>query len=165
MAVKLRTPLSPEDVLKLKVGDVVYLSGTIYTARDLAHKRFLSQGFPFNPEGSVIYHCGPLVKAGKIVSAGPTTSARMNQYLDFLFSKGVRGIIGKGGMNAEKFKGKAVYLAFPGGAGSLAAKHLKVKNVYWEDLGMADAVWELEAKDLPLLVAIDSKGRSLYSRG
>ncbi|AEC51192.1 fumarate hydratase [Pyrococcus sp. NA2] len=162
MAIKLRTPLSLEDILKLKAGDIVYLSGTIYTARDLAHKRFLSQGFPFEPEGAVIYHCGPLVKDGNIISAGPTTSARMNPYLEFLFSNGIRGIIGKGGMDAKKFRGKAVYFAFPGGAGSLAAKHLKVKRVYWEDLGMADAVWELEVKDLPLLVAIDVNGNSLY---
>ncbi|BAA30796.1 FumA C-terminus/TtdB family hydratase beta subunit [Pyrococcus horikoshii] len=162
--IKLKTPLSLEEILKLNVGDLVYLSGVIYTARDLAHKRFLSQGFPFNPEGAVIYHSGPLVKDKRIVSAGPTTSTRMNPYLDFLFSKGIRGIIGKGGMNPEPFKGKAVYFAFPGGAGSLAAKHLTIKNVYWEELGMTDAVWELEAKELPLLVAIDAKGRSLYDR-
>ncbi|AFK23146.1 FumA C-terminus/TtdB family hydratase beta subunit [Pyrococcus sp. ST04] len=163
MAIKLTTPLDIEDVLKLKVGDRVLLSGTIYTARDLAHKRFLTKGFPFNPEGAVIYHCGPLVKNTTIISAGPTTSARMNPYLESIFRAGVRGVIGKGGMKVEPFKGRAVYFAFPGGAGSLAREFIvRIRNVYWRDLGMADAVWELEVRNMPLLVAIDAHGRSLY---
>ena len=163
MAVKLETPLSLEDVLKLKAGDRVLLSGVVYTARDLAHKRFLTQGFPFNPEGAVIYHCGPLVKDMKVVSAGPTTSARMNPYLNFIFSKGIRAVIGKGGMNPEPFKGRGVYFAFPGGAGSLASEFVKrIRRVYWEDLGMADAVWELEVEEMPLIVGIDTKGKSLF---
>ncbi|ASJ16314.1 fumarate hydratase [Thermococcus chitonophagus] len=163
MAVKLETPLSADDVLKLKAGDRVILSGVVYTARDLAHKRFLTQGFPFNPEGAVIYHCGPLVKDMRVVSAGPTTSARMNPYLDFIFSKGIRAVIGKGGMNPEPFKGRAVYFAFPGGAGSLASEFVKrIRRAYWEDLGMADAVWELEVEEMPLIVGIDARGRSLF---
>ncbi len=148
MAVKLRTPLSEKDVLKLRAGDIVYLSGEIVTARDSAHRRILSlprEELPFNPEGAVVYHCGPVVRRKgqewEIVSAGPTTSARMNRYLDGILSLGVRGIIGKGGMRAEPFKGRAVYLAFTGGAGSLAAESIKrVKAVHWLDLGIPEAL-------------------------
>ncbi|ACS32820.1 FumA C-terminus/TtdB family hydratase beta subunit [Thermococcus gammatolerans] len=167
---RLRTPLSMEDVLRLKAGDVVYLSGEIVTARDSAHRRILSlpkEGLPFNPEGAVIYHCGPVVRkthgSYEIVSAGPTTSARMNLYLDGVLDLGVRGIIGKGGMKAEPFRGRAVYFAFTGGAGSLAAKSIKrVRAVHWLDLGIPEALWVLEVEDFPLLVAIDAHGNSLY---
>lgn len=167
---KLKTPLSMEDVLKLKAGNVVYLSGEIVTARDSAHRRILSlprDELPFNPEGAVIYHCGPVVRETgegyEIVSAGPTTSARMNRYLDGVLGLGVRGIIGKGGMSAEPFRGRAVYFAFTGGAGSLAAKSIKrVKAVHWLDLGIPEALWILEVEDFPLIVAIDAHGNSLY---
>ncbi|WP_297513174.1 FumA C-terminus/TtdB family hydratase beta subunit [Thermococcus sp.] len=170
MAVRLRTPLSTEDVLRLKAGDVVYLSGEIVTARDSAHRRILSlpkEKLPFNPEGAVIYHCGPVVRkthgSYEIVSAGPTTSARMNRYLDGVLDLGIRGIIGKGGMKAEPFRGRAVYFAFTGGAGSLAAKSVKrVRAVHWLDLGIPEALWVLEVEDFPLLVAIDAHGNSLY---
>ena len=167
---KLKTPLSMEDVLKLKAGDVVYLSGEIITARDSAHRRILSlpkEELPFNPEGAVIYHCGPVVretgKGYEVVSAGPTTSTRMNRHLDGVLSLGVRGIIGKGGMSIEPFRGRAVYFAFTGGAGSLAAKSIKrVKAVHWLDLGVPEALWILEVEDFPLIVAIDAHGNSLY---
>ncbi|GAB6136682.1 FumA C-terminus/TtdB family hydratase beta subunit [Thermococcus prieurii] len=170
MAVKLRTPLSEEEILKLNAGDVVYLSGEIVTARDSAHRRILSmqrEELPFNPEGAVIYHCGPVVRETErgyeIVSAGPTTSARMNRYLDEILGLGVRGIIGKGGMSVEPFRGRAVYFAFTGGAGSLAAKSIKrVKAVHWLDLGVPEALWVLEVEDFPLIVAIDAHGNSLY---
>ncbi|WP_342764467.1 FumA C-terminus/TtdB family hydratase beta subunit [Thermococcus sp. 21S9] len=170
MAVKLRTPLSMEDVLRLKAGDVVYLSGEIITARDSAHRRILSlqrEELPFEPEGAVIYHCGPVVrKTGEgyeVVSAGPTTSARMNPYLDGVLDLGIRGIIGKGGMKAEPFRGRGVYFAFTGGAGSLGAKSVKhVKAVHWLDLGTPEALWVLEVEDFPLIVAIDAHGNSLY---
>lgn len=170
MAVKLRTPPGKRDVLKLKAGDVVHLSGEIVTARDSAHRRILSlprEGLPFDPEGAMIYHCGPVVRkktdGWEVVSAGPTTSARMNRYLDGILSLGVRGIIGKGGMNPEPFKGRAVYLAFTGGAGSLAAESIKrVKAVHWLDLGVPEALWVLEVENLPVIVAIDAHGNSLY---
>ncbi|MCD6373690.1 MAG: fumarate hydratase C-terminal domain-containing protein [Thermococcus sp.] len=171
MAVKLRTPLSEADVLGLKAGEVVYLSGRIYTARDSAHRKILSlpsEELPFDPEGAVIYHCGPVVRKTEmgyeIVSAGPTTSARMNRYLDGILRLGVRGIIGKGGMDVEPFKRRAVYFAFTGGAGSLAAKSIKrVEAVHWlEELGVPEAVWVLEVRDFPLIVAIDAYGNSLY---
>ncbi|BAD86153.1 probable fumarate hydratase, beta subunit [Thermococcus kodakarensis KOD1] len=171
MAVKLKTPLG-EEVLELRAGDVVYLSGRIYTARDAAHRKILELSkkgkLPFELEGAVIYHCGPVVRrkedGWKVVSAGPTTSARMNRYLDEILSLGVRGIIGKGGMEVGPFVGRAVYFAFTGGAGSLAAESVKrVVDVYWlDELGIPEAVWVLEVEDFPLLVAIDSRGNSLY---
>lgn len=170
MAVKLKTPLKAE---KLKAGDIVYLSGVIYTARDLAHRRMMElseEELPFNPAGAVIYHCGPIIKemqgGYEVVSAGPTTSARMNTYLDNILGMGIKGIIGKGGMNPEPFKKYgAVYFAFTGGAGALAAKSIKrVLGVYWLDLGMPEALWVFEVKDFPLVVAIDSEGNSLYRR-
>ncbi|AFL95462.1 fumarate hydratase subunit beta [Thermococcus cleftensis] len=167
---KLETPLGEEDVLKLRAGDIILLSGTIYTARDSAHRRILSlprEELPFEPEGAVIYHCGPVVRkrgeSYKVVSAGPTTSARMNRYLDGILGLGVRGIIGKGGMEVGPFKGRAVYFAFTGGAGSLAARSIKgVKAVHWLDLGIPEALWVLEVEDFPLIVAIDAHGGSLY---
>jgi len=171
---ELKVPLSEKDVLKLKTGDVVHLSGIIYTARDLAHRKLLELAkqdeLPFNLEGTVIYHCGPVVRKDErfeIVSAGPTTSARMNRYLDEILSLGVKGIIGKGGMNHEPFKRhKAVYFAFTGGAGSLAAKSIKkVRDVYWlDELGIPEAVWVLEVERFPLLVAIDAYGNSIYKK-
>jgi len=168
--VKLGTPLNEEEILRLKAGDVVHLSGEIVTARDAAHGRILSlpkEKLPFDPEGAVIYHCGPVVrKTGEgyeIVSAGPTTSARMNRYLDGVLGLGVRGVIGKGGMSVGPFRGRAVYFAFTGGAGSLAAKSVKrVKAVHWLDLGIPEALWVLEVEDFPVIVAIDAHGRSLY---
>ncbi|WP_461866299.1 FumA C-terminus/TtdB family hydratase beta subunit [Thermococcus sp.] len=164
---KLTTPLSQKDILKLRAGDVVYLSGVIYTARDMAHRRIIELGPPVDLEGAVIYHCGPVVRetgnSYEIVSAGPTTSARMNSYLEEILSLGIRGIIGKGGMNPEPFKGRAVYFAFTGGAGALAAKSIKrVIDVFWLDLGVPEAIWVLEVEDFPLLVAIDPHGNSLY---
>ncbi|NJE11358.1 FumA C-terminus/TtdB family hydratase beta subunit [Thermococcus sp. MAR1] len=171
---RLRTPLRERDVLNLRAGEVVYLSGTVYTARDSAHRKILELAekgqLPLNLEGAVIYHCGPVVRKGgggyEVVSAGPTTSSRMNRYLEGILSLGVRGIIGKGGMNPEPFKGRAVYFAFTGGAGSLAAKSVKrVVDVLWlEELGIPEAVWVLEVEDFPLIVAIDANGSSLYGR-
>lgn len=174
MAVRLHTPLSREDVKALRAGEVVYLSGTIITARDATHRKILSLAgrgeLPFDLEGAVVYHCGPVVRKTRggyeIVSAGPTTSARMNAYLEEVLSLGVRGIIGKGGMRVEPFKDRAVYFAFTGGAGSLASESIKrIVDVLWvEELGIPEAAWVLEVEDFPLLVAIDSRGNSLYRR-
>lgn len=174
----LKTPLDEKDVLKLKAGDIVNLSGVIYTARDLAHKKIIELAridkLPFNLKGAVIYHCGPVVKKTsqgyEIVSAGPTTSARMEGYSEEILALGVKGIIGKGGMGERTLKAlkkyKGIYFAFTGGAGALAAKSIKkVVNVYWlEELGIPEAVWVLEVENLPLVVAIDSHGNSLYKK-
>ncbi len=171
---ELKTPLKIEDVLKLRVGDEVYITGTLYTARDEAHMRMIEywehgKELPFKIDGSVIYHCGPVVEKGRVLSAGPTTSARMNKLAPHLLKK-VKCVafIGKGGMSGEvreAMKGKAVYLAFTGGAGALAAERIKsVKRVYWEDLGMPEAVWEFEVEKFgPCIVGIDAHGNDLYS--
>jgi len=162
--IRLTTPLGDE-VLALKAGNRVELSGTVYTARDEAHLRMQKEGIPFDPKGAVIYHCGPVVKNDRIIAAGPTTSARMNTLSGFLLDAGIRGIIGKGGMNAtvrEQLRGRAVYFAFTGGCAALAAAHMTLKGVHFPDLGMAEAVWILELDRLPLVVGIDAQGNDLF---
>lgn len=175
----LSTPISEEDARKLKVGDIVYVSGDhVYTARDEAHQRVLEmfekgEKPPVEFEGSVVYHVGPVAwkKDGKwqIVSAGPTTSIRMELFEDeFLRKYKARIIIGKGGMGKKTLEALrevgAVYCSFTGGCGALAAKGLKeVRALYFEDLGMPEALWVITAEEFgPLLVTMDSHGNSLH---
>ena len=163
---RLTTPLGDE-VLLLNAGDRILLSGTVYTARDEAHLRILEEGFPFNPNGAVLYHCGPVIVDNEVVAAGPTTSARMNKLTKPVLDAGVRGLIGKGGMSDEvvdALRGRGVYFAFTGGCAALAASCMKLKGVHYADLGMAEAVWEIELSDMPLVVGIDSKGNNLFKR-
>lgn len=160
----LTTPLGDE-VLSLRAGDQVTLSGTIYTARDEAHMRMIEEGIPFEPKGAAVYHCGPVVQDGRLVVAGPTTSARMNALTGFLLDAGVRALIGKGGMGpevVEQLRGRGVYLALTGGCAALAAARMNLSGVYFEDLGMAEAVWVIEADHLPLTVGIDAHGGDLF---
>ena len=162
---ELITPLGNE-VYSLHAGDTVSLSGTIYTARDEAHLRMQEEGIPFVPEGAIIYHCGPVIQGKDIIAAGPTTSARMNPLTAPMLDAGIRGLIGKGGMAAnvvEQLRGRGVYFSFTGGCAVLAAKHMKLKGVHYPDLGMAEAIWELELHKLPLIVGIDSYGNSLFA--
>jgi fumarate hydratase subunit beta len=171
----LRTPIGLEEIKKLEVGDVVYINGVVFTARDSAHLRALEwikegKKLPIDFNGAVVYHCGPLVKRVDddwlVLSAGPTTSARMNEstreLLNFVDSI---VIIGKGGMDVD-FKGKGVYLAYTGGCGALASKSIKrVKGVHWLDLGMPEAIWVFEVEMFgPCVVAIDCRGNNLYER-
>ncbi len=159
----LRTPLLPEDVTRLRVGDTVFLSGLIYTARDKAHLSLRKQGSPVCLQGAALYHCGPLIRDDRVLSAGPTTSGRLARYTEEILRLGVRAIIGKGGLPAEPFRNRAIYLAFPGGCGAAAARQLKVVGVYLPELGMAESIWEFEAENLgPMIVAVDSQGRDLY---
>jgi fumarate hydratase subunit beta len=176
---KFKTPISEEDVRKLKVNDVLYVTGTIVTARDQAHRRALeyfkeSKNLPINLEGLAVFHCGPVMsKQGEkwiAVAAGPTTSTRMDIFEDeFIKNFKVRVIIGKGGMGKRTTdamaKYGAVYGAFTGGAAVLAARAIKnVKSVEWLDLGMPEAMWIFEAEDFgPLAVAIDSHGNNLFT--
>ena len=162
--VQLHTPLGDE-VLTLHAGNHVELSGLVYTARDEAHLRMQKEGIPFDPKGAVIYHCGPVIQDKRVIAAGPTTSARMNELSGFLFDKGVRALIGKGGMGTRvlgQLKNKGVYLAFTGGCAALAADRMKLKSVFFEDLGMAEAVWVFELDRLPLVVGIDSHGNDIF---
>ena len=175
---KLRTPVSEAEIRKLKVNDVLYITGTVVTARDQAHRRALEyskQGkpLPINLEGLALFHCGPVMsKQGErwvAIAAGPTTSTRMELFeAEFIEKFKVRVIVGKGGMGEKTAdamaKYGAVYGAFTGGAAVLAAKAIKrVKNVEWLDLGMPEAMWVFEVEEFgPLLVAIDSCGNSLF---
>jgi fumarate hydratase subunit beta len=161
----LSTPLGDE-ILLLRAGDQLTLSGTIYTARDEAHLRMMEEGIPFNPKGAAVYHCGPVVQDGRIVVAGPTTSARMNTLSKFLLDAGVKALIGKGGMGpgvVDDLRGRGVYLAFTGGCAALAAARMRLAGVFYEDLGMAEAIWVIEVDGLPLTVGIDAHGGDLFS--
>jgi fumarate hydratase subunit beta len=176
---KLKTPITEEQIRKLKVNDVLYVTGTIVTARDQAHRRaieFFKGGtpLPLNLEGLAVFHCGPVVaKQGDkwiAVAAGPTTSTRMDIFEDeFIKDFKVRVVIGKGGMGKKTTdamgKYGAVYGAFTGGAAVLAAKAIKnVKSVEWFDLGMPEAMWVFEVEEFgPLAVAIDSHGNNLFT--
>ncbi|MCZ2856352.1 MAG: FumA C-terminus/TtdB family hydratase beta subunit [Candidatus Bathyarchaeota archaeon] len=175
---KLETPISEEEIRKLKVNDVLYVTGTMVTARDAAHKRALDyfkkgKALPIKLEGLAVFHCGPIVKKEDdkwiVVAAGPTTSTRMGQFEDeFIKNFNVRVIIGKGGMGKRTTiamkKYGAVYGAFTGGAAVLAAKAVKhVKALEWADLGMPEALWIFEVEEFgPLTVAIDSHGNNLF---
>jgi tartrate/fumarate subfamily iron-sulfur-dependent hydro-lyase beta chain len=170
-------PVSTEIIRKLTVEDILFVSGTIFTARDEAHQMMLEKkkdNIGFDPSEMALFHCGPLMKkeTGKwhVVSAGPTTSSRMEIFEDkFIEKYGINIIIGKGGMGErtkkalQKFGG--VYTAYTGGAGALAADKVEVvPAVYWLDkLGMPEAVWIFKVKEFgPLVVAIDSHGNSIY---
>jgi fumarate hydratase subunit beta len=175
---KLKTPITEEQVRKLKVNDVVYITGTVVTARDQAHNRALQfhkegRALPISLEGLAVFHCGPIVrKEGDkwtVVAAGPTTSTRMDIFEDeFIKNFKVRVVIGKGGMGKRTTDAMqehgAIYGAFTGGAAVLAAKAIKnVKTVEWYDLGMPEAMWILEVEEFgPLVVAIDSHGSNIY---
>lgn len=175
--IKLKTPISEQDIRKLKVGDTVFLSGVIVTGRDEAHKLMIEEKPDFIRDvlkESVIYHCGPVVKKGedgkwRFVSAGPTTSAREEPYqADVVCEYNVRGVIGKGGMGPKTAEGLqrcgAVYFHAVGGAGTLIANAVKeVKTVYkLEEFGTPEAFWVIEVEDFPLVVTMDSHGGSLH---
>lgn len=177
---KLKTPISEEEVRKLKVNDTIYVTGTMVTARDSAHKRALEffkggREVPIKLEGLAVFHCGPIVrKEGDkwtVVAAGPTTSTRMDLFEDeFIKVFKVRVVIGKGGMGKRTTEGMkkygAVYGAFTGGAAVLAARAIKnVRSVEWLDLGMPEALWILEVEEFgPLIVAIDTHGNNLFEK-
>ncbi|MEB3816923.1 MAG: FumA C-terminus/TtdB family hydratase beta subunit [Desulfurococcales archaeon] len=177
---RLRTPLSDEDVERLRVGDIVYISGTLVTARDEAHKKVLEllekgEKPPIDLRGLALYHCGPVAVrrpdgTWEIRAAGPTTSMRMESVeAEFIEKTGIKMVIGKGGMGprtAEAMKKyKAVYAVFTGGAGALAANAIKrVIDVFWlDELGIPEALWVFEVQDFgPLVITIDTTGRNYY---
>ena len=176
MQYKLTTPVTRADLAPLKAGDTVLLSGTVYTARDAAHKRMMElldngQDLPFPVEGSALYYVGPTPeRPGDIIgSAGPTTSGRMDAYSPRLLDLGQAIMIGKGARSrAVKdavVRNGAVYLAALGGAGALMAASVKeLKIICWEDLG-CEAVRRLEVRDFPLTVILDAHGGDLYDSG
>ena len=176
MEYKLQTPITKEQLSHLRAGDRVLLSGTVYTARDAAHKRLIElldagRELPFSLAGSVIYYVGPTPeRPGQVIgSAGPTTAKRMDAYSPRLLDLGQSVMIGKGGrspavVDAIRRNG-AVYLAAMGGAGALMGACVESQElVCWEDLG-CEAVRRLQVRDMPLTVAIDSTGVSIYESG
>ncbi|MCS7107170.1 MAG: FumA C-terminus/TtdB family hydratase beta subunit [Acidilobaceae archaeon] len=177
MEYRLKTPLG-EEVRELNAGDIVYLTGTVVTMRDAGHRRAAElfargEGLPVDLRGLALYHAGPVVRktaeGWEVVVIGPTTSTRMEIYeAEVIERTGLRMIIGKGGMGARTAEAckrhGAVYAVYPGGAAALQAEQIvRVHGVHWLDLGVPDAMWVLEVKELgPLTVVIDSKGRNLY---
>lgn len=176
MVKKIRTPLTEEKVKDLRCGDSILLSGTIYTARDAAHKRLIElldkgEELPINIKDEIIYYVGPTpAKEGQVIgSAGPTTSYRMDAYSPKLLDLGLKGMIGKGLRNDEVVesikKNNAVYFGAIGGAAALIGKSIVSSEVIlYEDLG-AEAIRRLEVKDFPVIVVIDSEGNNLYVEG
>jgi fumarate hydratase subunit beta len=172
----IRLPLTDEAIEKLRVGDQVYLTGDLYTARDAAHRRMvetLSKGgsLPVDIRGKVIYYVGPTpAKPGAVIgSAGPTTSLRMDPYTPPLLEAGLKGIIGKGGRGPQVRealqKHQAVYFLAIGGAGALLSKQVRsLKVVAYEDLG-TEAMRLLEVEDFPVLVCNDVHGGDLLEQG
>lgn len=169
----INVPLCTEDAKSLRSGDYVYLSGTIYTARDAAHKRMyeaLHRGekLPIEMQDNVIYYMGPSpARAGRpIGSAGPTTSSRMDKYAPSLLDLGLKGMIGKGKRSQEVkdaiVRNGAVYFAAVGGAGALLSKSITDSEVIaYDDLG-TEAIRKLTVKNFPVIVVIDSEGNNLY---
>lgn len=169
----IQTPLSQQACVSLHAGDYVYITGTIYTARDAAHKRMqetLQAGgeLPFDLQDNVIYYMGPSpARKGRVIgSAGPTTASRMDKYAPQLLDLGLGGMIGKGKRSLEVKAGivrnHSVYLAAVGGAGALLSKAIQKSEVIaYDDLG-TEAIRKLEVKDFPAIVVIDSEGNDLY---
>jgi fumarate hydratase subunit beta len=173
---KITTPLTDKVVEGLRAGDKVEISGTIYVARDAAHKRFMEaldsgQPLPIDPRGQIIYYMGPSpAPPGKpIGSAGPTTSYRMDPYTPRLLEQGLKGMIGKGNRGPEVRqalkKYKAVYFAAVGGAGALIANSIRKADVIaYDDLG-AEALLRLEVEDFLVIVVNDIYGADAYEEG
>ena len=171
--IKITTPLDIKEIVNLRTGDFVNITGNIYTARDAAHKRFFEliekgKKLPIDIKGEIIFYTGPTpVKSGyPCGSVGPTTSYRMDPYTPSLLERGLKGMIGKGFRSKEVIdsmkKNKAVYFAAVGGAAALIARSVKKSKVIaYEDLGV-EAIYKFYVEDFPAIVVIDSAGNNLY---
>ena len=171
----LTTPIKTEDISSLKIGDVVYLTGTLVTARDSGHKRRVIEGvIPSTTlEGGAVFHAGPITKKNgdqwEIVAIGPTTSMRMEKHeSEFIKETGAKLIIGKGGMGEKTTSAckeyKAVHAVFPGGSAVVGASQVEeVVSTEWLDLGMPEAFYTLRVKEFgPLIISIDTEGNNLF---
>lgn len=170
---RIQVPLQEKDIEELRAGDYVYLTGTIYTARDAAHKRMYEsmkkgETLPIELKGNVLYYLGPSpAREGQVIgSAGPTTSSRMDKYTPDMLDAGLKGMVGKGKRSPEVVeaikRNHAVYFAAVGGAGALLAQCIKEAQVVaYEDLG-TEAIRRLYIEDLPVIVVIDKEGNNLY---
>jgi len=172
---RIELPLTKESIRSLKAGQKVLLSGRLYTARDMAHKRFAGllrsgKGLPIAIKDEVLYYCGPTPPLpGRVIgSCGPTTSSRMDEFVTPLLKKGLAGMIGKGKRSKEVCRAikefESIYFIATGGAGALLSEKVEKANVAaFRELG-TEAVYELWVKDFPVIVGIDSKGRDIYER-
>ncbi len=172
--VRCETDRFPEWSREVRAGDKILLSGTVYTARDAAHKRFFAsldagEPLPFDPCGAFIYYAGPTPATGALPvgSCGPTTASRMDRYAPRLFALGLAATIGKGPRSDEVIKAMTerggLYLCAIGGAGALAAEHITSSSVIaYEDLG-CESVKKMTVKDFPLIVGIDAYGNSAFA--
>ena len=173
MEKKIQLPLTEDTVRRLHAGDYVFLTGTVYTARDAAHKRMqeailAGEPLPFPIKGSIIYYMGPSpAREGRVIgSAGPTTAGRMDKYAPELMDLGMKGMIGKGRRTQEVtdaiMRNGCVYFAAVGGAGALLSKRIVLSEVIaYEDLG-TEAIRRLEVENFPVIVAIDAYGNNIY---
>ncbi len=174
----LTTPIKDEDLKNIKIGDIIYLTGTIVTCRDVAHRRLIEEKIklPVDLNGLAIFHAGPIVKDHgndkyEMISIGPTTSMRMEKFeKEFIEETGVKLIVGKGGMGKNTKEGcreyKALHLVYPAGNAVYAADKVEyIKEVHWTDLGMPESLWVCEVKEFgPLIVSIDTEGNNIFEQ-
>lgn len=172
----LTTPIRSEDIKDIRIGDIIYISGTIVTCRDVAHRRLIEEGIPLPVDlnGLAIFHAGPIVKDHgndeyEMISIGPTTSMRMEKFeKEFIEQTGVKLIVGKGGMGKNTEEGckehKALHLVYPAGNAVYAARKVdRIKEVHWTDLGMPESLWVSEVTEFgPLIVSIDTEGNNIF---
>ena len=174
----LTTPISTEDLLNIKIGDVIYLTGHIVTCRDVPHRRVVEEGreLPLDIKGGAILHAGPIIrktgeKSFEMVSVGPTTSMRMEKFeREFIAKTGVRLIVGKGGMGEGTMSGckefGAIHCVFPAGCAVVAATQVEeIESADWTELGMPETLWKCRVKEFrPLIVSIDAHGNNLFEQ-
>ena len=174
----LTTPIAPEDLADIKIGDVIYLSGHIVTCRDVPHRRVVEEGreLPLDIRGGAILHAGPIIrktgeKSFEMVSVGPTTSMRMEKFeREFIAKTGVRLIVGKGGMGEGTMSGckefGAIHCVFPAGCAVVAATQVEeIESADWMELGMPETLWKCRVKEFgPLIVSIDAHGNNLFEQ-
>lgn len=174
----LTTPIAPEDLADIKIGDVIYLTGHIVTCRDAPHRRVVQEGreLPLDIAGGAILHAGPIIrktgeKSFEMVSVGPTTSMRMEKFeREFIAKTGVRLIVGKGGMGEGTMSGckefGAIHCVFPAGCAVVAATQVEqIESADWTELGMPETLWKCRVKEFgPLIVSIDAHGNNLFEQ-
>ena len=170
------TPISREDLEDIKIGDIIYLSGSLTTCRDVAHRRVVEEGreIPVDVRNNAILHAGPIIRPlennnFEMVSVGPTTSMRMEKFeYEFVQTTGVRVIVGKGGMKENTARAckdfGAIHCVFPAGNAVVAAVEVKkILRAEWRDLGMPETLWNCDVEEFgPLIVSIDAKGRNYF---
>lgn len=171
------TPIKDKDIADLRIGNIIYLSGTLATGRDDVHRRIVQEGMqsPFDFNGLAIFHAGPIIKEEnnryKVISIGPTSSIRMEAWAaDFIEKTGVKIMIGKGAMGEKTAaacrKHHVIHCVYPGGCAVLGAEQVSaVKTVFWQELGMPEAMWILQVKELgPLIISIDTQGENIFAK-